>query len=400
MFGFFRNIGPGTLVAAAFIGPGTVTVCTLAGVGFGYALLWAMVLSVIATVVLQEMAVRIGILTRQGLAEIIKRELRSDKWLKIPAMILVFSAVVIGNAAYEAGNLSGASLGIAGVFGEAYATFYPVIIGGIACVLLWIGNYKVLERCMISLVLLMSFSFLCAAVLTRPDWGAVLQGAFLPVFPKDSIFTIIGLVGTTVVPYNLFLHASLVRERWSSEADLKPARKDTLVSIILGGLVSMAVIITAAASGLTDVSNAMDMAHGLEPLYGRYATYFVATGLFAAGITSSVTAPLAAAYVANGCFGWEASLTDMRFRMIWMAIISIGIVFASLGFNPIELILFAQVANGILLPVIALFLWWVVNRSGVLGIYKNTLWQNIIAGIIIFITILLGLRSITKVFGW
>ncbi len=399
MFGFFRNIGPGTLVAAAFIGPGTVTVCTLAGVGFGYALLWAMVLSVIATVVLQEMAVRIGILTRQGLAEIIKRELRSDKWLKIPAMILVFSAVVIGNAAYESGNLSGASLGIAGVFGEAYATFYPVIIGGIACVLLWIGNYKVLERYMISLVLLMSFSFLCAAVLTRPDWGAVLQGAFLPVFPKDSIFTIIGLVGTTVVPYNLFLHASLVRERWSSEADLKPARKDTFVSIILGGLVSMAVIITAAGSGLTDVSNAMDMAHGLEPLYGRYATYFVATGLFAAGITSSVTAPLAAAYVANGCFGWEASLTDMRFRIIWMAIISIGIVFASLGFNPIELILFAQVANGILLPVIALFLWWVVNRSGVLGIYKNTLWQNIIAGIIIFITILLGLRSITKVFG-
>lgn len=399
MFGFFRNIGPGTLVAAAFIGPGTVTVCTLAGVGFGYALLWAMVLSVIATVVLQEMAVRIGILTRQGLAEIIKRELWSDKWLKIPAMILVFSAVVIGNAAYEAGNLSGASLGIAGVFGEAYATFYPMIIGGIACILLWIGNYKVLERCMISLVLLMSFSFLCAAVLTRPDWGAVLQGAFLPVFPKDSIFTIIGLVGTTVVPYNLFLHASLVRERWSSEADLKPARKDTLVSIILGGLVSMAVIITAAGSGLTDVSNAMNMAHGLEPLYGRYATYFVATGLFAAGITSSVTAPLAAAYVANGCFGWEASLTDMRFRMIWMAIISIGIVFASLGFNPIELILFAQVANGILLPVIALFLWWVVNRSGVLGIYKNTLWQNIIAGIIIFITILLGLRSITKVFG-
>ncbi|MGS2761484.1 Nramp family divalent metal transporter [Sinomicrobium sp. M5D2P9] len=400
MFGFFKNIGPGTLVAAAFIGPGTVTVCTLAGAGFGYALLWAMVLSVIATVVLQEMAVRIGILTRQGLAEIIKRELRSDKWLKVPAMVLVFSAVVIGNAAYEAGNLSGASLGIAGVFGEAYGIFYPVIIGGIACVLLWIGNYKILERCMIGLVLLMSLSFLCAAVLTKPDWESVLQGAFVPGFPKDSILTIIGLVGTTVVPYNLFLHASLVGERWNKESDLKPARKDTLVSIILGGMVSMAIIITAAGSGLTNVSNAMDMAHGLEPLYGRYATYFVATGLFAAGITSSVTAPLAAAYVANGCFGWNASLTDIRFRMVWMVIIGIGVVFASLGLNPIELILFAQVANGILLPVIALFLWWVVNRAGVLGIHKNTLWQNIVSGIIILITIILGLRSIAKVFGW
>ncbi|UGU16044.1 Nramp family divalent metal transporter [Sinomicrobium kalidii] len=399
MFGFLKNIGPGTLVAAAFIGPGTVTVCTLSGVGFGYALLWAMVLSIVATVILQEMTVRIGIITGKGLADVIQGQLKY-KWLKIPAMILVFSAVVIGNTAYEAGNLSGASLGVAGLFGEKYDAVYPLVIGVIACVLLFIGNYKVLERCMIGLVLIMSLSFLCAAVITKPDLGAVLRGAFVPGFPEGSIFTIIGLVGTTVVPYNLFLHASLVGERWKRESDLKPARKDTLISVVLGGMVSMAIIITAAGSGLTNVDNVMDMARGLEPLYGRFATYFIGTGLFAAGITSSVTAPLAAAYVANGCFGWKASLADIRFRMVWFVIIGIGVVFASLGLNPIELILFAQVANGILLPVIALFLWWVVNRAGVLGRYKNTFIQNLASGIIILVAMVLGIRSIFKVLGW
>ncbi|MBC9796341.1 Nramp family divalent metal transporter [Sinomicrobium weinanense] len=399
MFKFFKNIGPGTLVAAAFIGPGTVTVCTLTGVGFGYTLLWAMVLSIIATVILQEMAARIGIITRLGLADVIKAQIR-HKYLKIPAIILVLSAVVIGNAAYEAGNLSGASLGMTGVFGAGFTPFYPLLIGAMAFMLLFIENYKVLERCMIGLVLVMSLSFILAAVLTKPDIGAVLRGAFIPGFSEGSILTVIGLVGTTVVPYNLFLHASLVGERWKSPDDLKAARKDTLVSVILGGLVSMAIIITAAGSGLTDVSNVMDMAKGLEPLYGRFAVYFIGTGLFAAGITSSVTAPLAAAYVANGCFGWNASLKDTRFRVVWMAVIGVGVLFASLGFNPIELILFAQVANGILLPVIALFLWWVVNKAGVLGRYKNTVLQNVISGVIILITILLGIRSIFKVFGW
>lgn len=400
MRSFFKNIGPGTLVAAAFIGPGTVTVCTLAGTGFGYTLLWAMVLSVVATLVLQEMAVRIGIMTGLGLAEVIKQELRQGSWLKFPAIILIFSAVVIGNAAYEAGNLSGSALGIEGVFGKSYGAFYPALIGAIACILLWMGNYKILERAMIVLVILMSLSFICAAVMIRPDWGAVWHGAFVPELSGDNLLTVIGLIGTTVVPYNLFLHASLVRERWSGKEDLKAARKDTFISVILGGLVSMAIIITAAGSGLTDIRSVMDMATGLEPLYGQYATYFIGTGLFAAGITSSVTAPLAAAYVANGCFGWNAVLTDWRFRMVWFLIIGTGVVFASLGFNPVELILFAQVANGILLPVVALFLWWVVNRTGLLGAYQNTPLQNIISGIIIVIAIILGSRSVAKVFGW
>lgn len=394
---WFKNIGPGALVAAAFIGPGTVTLCTLAGVKFGYQLLWAMTLSTIATVVLQEMAARVGIITQKGLATVIKEQITSSI-LKKFAITLILSAIVIGNAAYEAGNISGAALGITAILGAPSFNFYPIIIGVVAFILLYIGNYKILERSLIALVIIMSISFLLTAIITKPNLELMIKGMLIPSFPENSLLTIIGLIGTTVVPYNLFLHASLVKEKWKQQSDLKFARKDTFISIIFGGIVSMAIIIAATAINGQEVNNAADLAKGLSPLYGGFAKYFLGIGLFAAGITSAITAPLAAAYVANSCFGWNANLKNSRFRIVWSFILLLGVVFSSLQFNPIEIIKFAQVANGFLLPIIALFLLWVVNKTAVLGKYKNKLGQNIISGIIILITVVLGFKSILKVF--
>ncbi|VAW26532.1 Manganese transport protein MntH, partial [hydrothermal vent metagenome] len=213
-----------------------------------------------------------------------------------------------------------------------------------------------------------------------------------------SVLTIIGLIGTTVVPYNLFLHASLVKEKWKNKNDLKFARKDTFIAIILGGFVSMSIIIAASAINGVEIKNGIDLAKGLEPLYGNFAKYFLGIGLFAAGITSAITAPLAAAYVARSCFGWDVGMKNIKFRMVWFLILFLGVVFSSFKINPIEIIKFAQVANGILLPIIALFLLWIVNKTTVLGTYKNGILQNIISGIIILVTIVLGFKSILKVF--
>lgn len=404
MFKFLKNIGPGPLVAAAFIGPGTVTLCTLAGVNFGYALLWAMVLSVIATIVLQEMAARLGIISQKGLSEIIKSEIQNPL-VKTFSIILILSAIVIGNAAYEAGNISGGVLGLETLFdsrklhiGSLSINYFSILIGAAAFVLLYLGNYKVLEKGLIALVILMSIAFLITAMLTKPDVSAVFKG-LIPRFPDESILTIVGLIGTTVVPYNLFLHASLVKEKWHKKSDLHFARKDTIIAIILGGIVSMAIIISASAIQSNEVNNAADLAKGLEPLFGNYAKYFLAIGLFAAGITSAITAPLAAAFVAGGCFGWKNSLKSKKFRAVWMFILFLGVLFSSLGIKSIEVIKFAQVANGILLPVIAGFLLWIMNKESVLGEYKNNLRQNIIGFMILGITIFLGLKSIFKVFN-
>ena len=401
---WFKNIGPGPLVAAAFIGPGTVTLCTIAGVNFGYALLWAMVLSIIATIVLQEMSARLGIISQRGLSEIIRTEIKSPLF-KALSIILILSAIVIGNAAYVSGNISGGVLGLEAVLGHHVLdvgsfslNYFSVAIGLVAFVLLYIGNYKILEKALVSLVILMSIAFMITAIMTRPNLIEVLKGVFTPKFPDDSILTIIGLIGTTVVPYNLFLHASLVKEKWKKKSDLKYAQKDTIIAVILGGIVSMSIIISAAAIQTNDINNAADLAKGLEPLFGSFSKYFLAIGLFAAGITSAITAPLAAAFVATGCLGWSTKMTSKKFRAVWMFILIVGVVSSSSGIKSIEIIKFAQVANGILLPVIAGFLIWIMNKYSVLGTYKNTLRQNIISIIILVITIFLGAKSIMKVF--
>lgn len=394
----FKKIGPGVLVAAAFIGPGTVTACTLAGVTFGYALLWAMLLSVLATIVLQEMSARLGIVTQKGLADVIKEELKTP-WVRNTVVGIILGAIVIGNAAYEAGNIGGATLGMEAIFGTAYLSYYPWVIGICAFVLLYIGNYKVLEKVLVSLVIVMSISFLVTAIITRPNLIEILKGLFVPTVPQESILTIIALVGTTVVPYNLFLHASLVREKWKSVDDLKAVKRDTFISIAVGGLVSMAIMIAATTIQGNEVKNVMDLAQSLEPLYGNAAKYFMGIGLFAAGVTSAITAPLAAAYVANSCFGWKVGLKHRKFKLVWIIILALGVIFMSFGIKPIEIIRFAQIANGILLPLIAIFLVWVVNRTSVMDKYKNTLLQNVFGVIIIALTILLGAKSIFKVIG-
>ena len=144
----FKNIGPGTLIAAAFIGPGTVTLCTLAGVNFGFNLLWAMVLSILATIILQEMAARLGIISQKGLSEVIREEIKIP-FLKQLVTMLILAAIVVGNASYEAGNISGGILGLETIFGEfrynfngSSINFMSIVIGVIAFILLYIGNYK------------------------------------------------------------------------------------------------------------------------------------------------------------------------------------------------------------------------------------------------------------------
>lgn len=403
MKNWFRNVGPGVLVSAAFIGPGTVTVCTLAGVNFQFALLWALLLSIISCIVLQEMAARLGLVSQAGLSESIRKEIKNPA-IRLFALILVLSAIVVGNAAYEAGNISGAVLGVNALtaplelkLGNFNLNIWSVIIGAIAFVLLYIGNYKVLERVFIGLVGVMSISFIITAFLTKPDLSLIFQGLLTPKLGPDKILTVIALVGTTVVPYNLFLHASLVSEKWKDASKLPMARKDLVIAILLGGLVSMAIVICAATPNLVDVESAADLASGLKPLFGQYATWFIAIGLLSAGITSSITAPLAAAYVAKGCFGWEDGMKSGKFRSVWMGILILGVFFSSLQLKPVEVIQFAQVANGLLLPIIAIFLFWIVNRTSIMGAYKNSLAQNIFGILIIGIAIFLGAKSIYSV---
>ena len=401
---FLKNIGPGPLVAAAFIGPGTVTLCTLVGVAFGFQLLWAIILSIGAAIVLQGMAVRIGIIGRKSIIGVIREEIELP-WARNFVLILIFGAIMIGNTAYEAGNISGAALGLETLIGSfsfessvLNLKLYPILIGLIAATLLWIGKYKILERSLIFLVVIMSLSFLVTAVATRPSLAQIFSGLFRFSTPEFGLLSIIGLVGTTIVPYNLFLHTELVREKWSSKADLPFAIKDMLIALTLGGLISMSIIITAAGVEATTINNAADLALGLAPIFGEGAKYLLSIGLFAAGITSSITAPLAAAYVVCGCFGWSTDLTSRSFRRSWAIVILFGMLLASTGLKFILIIQFAQIANGILLPMIAAILLWIMNKASWLGKSKNNWYQNLFGFLIVIISLFLSMRTLGSVF--
>lgn len=392
-------IGPGALVAAGFIGPGTVTACTLAGANFGYALIWALVFATVATIVLQEMAARLGIVSGQGLAAAMTAP-ENGAIVRWSIIVLGVSALAVGNSAYEAGNLAGGALGLEGVLGT-YGVSHKMIVlalSATAAAFLLFGHYRHIEKLLIGLVLLMSAAFAGSVLVTRPDLSGWI-GGLRPAIPDGGLLTAIALIGTTIVPYNLFLHASTVRDRWPARSaeSLKAARTDTAVSIGLGGLVSILILSTAAASlfgsGIA-VSSAADMAVSIEPTYGPLARYLVGIGLFGAGLSSSITAPLATAYALSEFGGFKRN--GRVFRTIALAVLLIGTIIALLGVRPVKVILFAQVANGLILPVIVTFLLVAMNRKGLLGDHVNGWLANLLGVAVLIITYGLGLRLILR----
>ena len=406
--------GPATLVTAAFIGPGTVITASMAGASYGYTLIWALVFSVLSTMVLQEMAARLGIVTGRGLGENL-HQLVQQKWLRWPLLLLVVSAIVIGNSAYQGGNISGASLGAEALFADNHflnswrstgVNFWALLLGAVAAVILWFGQYRLIERCLITLVLLMSLAFVGTMLLTQPDLSALLRGAFTPHIPDGAVLTVVALIGTTVVPYSLFLHAASAARRWpASEVDtvsaLSASKNDIAVAIPLGGLISIAIVSTAASAFFgqqQQLENVSQLAQSLTPLFGSAATWCLALGLLAAGLSSAITAPLAAAYALTGVLGRESSMQHWLFRTTWLVIIICGVVVSSLGIKPVQVIWFAQVANGILLPLICGCLLMAMNHR-LLGQYKNTLWQNVLGAGVLAVSLLLSGRSLSLAFN-
>jgi manganese transport protein len=398
-----KNIGPGALIAAAFIGPGTVTACTLAGANYGYTLLWALLFATVATIILQEMSARLGLVTQQGLGETLRIMLNQSVW-KWPLFSLIMVALYLGNAAYEAGNLSGAALGIQALTDESQSLYRisVIVISLLAGILLWRGSYKQIERMLLMLVALMALAFIATFISVGPDLTALFKGLTTPNIPDGSLLTVIALIGTTVVPYNLFLHASAVKAKWSSINDLKHARADTATAIGLGGLITILIASTAAASifgsGL-NISGASDMATQLEPLFGSFSKTMLGMGFFAAGLSSSITAPLATAYAVTEILGIKDGTSSRIFKWIALSVILSGASLALTGIKPISIILTAQFANGLLLPIIAIFLLVVMNQKKQLGQYVNKWLGNTLGVIVVMVTAGLGIRLIMSATG-
>ncbi|WP_455257776.1 Nramp family divalent metal transporter, partial [Peptoniphilus asaccharolyticus] len=346
-----KALGPGMLIVGSFIGPGTITSSTRAGATYGYQLLWCILFSVLAVIIMQGMAARLGIVTQTGLSENLIEDLKERPILKGMMVILVSAAIILGGVAYMSGDLTGTAIGLSALTGIPSRVIAP--IWGIC--ILFISNHnnaiKWLEKLLTVCVSIMAVIFVITMFVVRPDFTEILKG-LIPSVESNSVMTCVALIGTTVVPYNLFIHATSARQTWKDPDQIPLAQFDVTFSMIVGGIITGAVMITAGTvvKGM-EISSAVDMAQQLEPLLGNLSVPFLAIGLVAAGISSAVITPLGVSYVLAGLFGWELNKRDKRYFATNVLILFFGIVGAATGFNPITIIMAAQAVNGIFLPV-------------------------------------------------
>ena len=400
---FFKHIGPATLVTAAFIGPGTVSVCALAGIEHAYGLIWVMIISLIMTLFLQELTARLAIIDQLDLTELILSHLNRNKWIRISIISLIFVAIVFGNTAYEAGNLSGVNIGLRILsFDDHFINLLGVklnyaIIGitAIALLILHLRSYKRIEKILMLLVGVLSLSFIVLAVLTTERLGVLIQGILHPKLPDKDPLIIAALIGTTVVPYNLFLHSALARQKWKSRKGIKSMRIDTFFAVALGILVSISIIITTANIS-DDLTNVNNLGTALEPVLGSFSAYLMGIGFIAAGLTSAITAPLAAAFVINKLFGLNYETRSFAFKRLSYVILIIGCLVAALDLEPVQVIKLAQVANAIILPVIVIIILWLDRQIGQQS--KAGPFYQLLGLVVLLISVFLSLSSLYKLF--
>jgi manganese transport protein len=380
-----------SVIAAAFIGPGTITTAARAGSDFRFALVWALLFSAFACLVLQEASGRITVLTGRELGEAMRARFAASRWGRwVPAAVA--GGIVLGCAAYEAGNLLGGVAGLRLLI-DVPASVLTLIAGAVAGALLATGSTRWIARGLGALVALMGIAFLITAVRLGPDLGELLTGLLVPRIPSGATVLVLGLVGTTVVPYNLFLGSALARDH-----DLAEMRWGLAVAVIGGGVISIAVLVVGSALG--GGLEYERLAAVLDQRLGAGAGASLAFGLFGAGITSAITAPFAAALTAASIFGDEDDESrwapaGWRFRLVWLAVLVTGVAFGVADLRPIPVIILAQAFNGLVLPLVAVFLWVTMNDRSLLGNGGvNSGLQNVVMGAVVLVCVGLGARGL------
>ncbi|HSH20958.1 MAG TPA: Nramp family divalent metal transporter [Draconibacterium sp.] len=386
-----------SVVSAAFIGPGTITTAAKSGAEFGMELLWALVFSTLACLLLQEAAARLTIISGTNLGQAITKQFEKSK-SKVLVLLLVLGAIVLGAAAYEMGNILGAVAGFLLIF-NVPSYILILTIGGISAIILNIPSLKIISTIMGFVVVIMGIGFLITAFLIQPSFVEIALGAFIPRFPSTSQsgVLVLGLIGTTIVPYNLFLGSVISNNKQT----VKEMRFGLVIAIVLGGLFSMAVLIVGTS--LAGQFSFEELAFALNKKIGFAGKYLLGFGLFAAGFTSAVTAPLASAITLKSLFGnknpekWNPG--SIRFKLGWGGILIAGIGFALGNVKPIPAIILAQALNGFLLPFVSIFLFIVINNRRIVGTKNsNPTTLNILMILVIFVTLVLGLNSASKAF--
>lgn len=392
---FFALLGPGIITGSVDNDAGGITTYSVAGAMYGYGMIWTLIPSLLVLLVIQEMNARMGIVTGKGLSDLI----RENAGVKVT--FFIFIGLLLSNI----GNTTTEFAGVAGsmeIFGVSKYISVPL-----AAFIVWLlvvkGTYQIAER--IFLIFSASLlTYVISALMAKPEWSEIGAAVIRPGidFNTQSLTVIIALVGTTIAPWMQFYMQSSVIEKGLEMKNYK----FTVIDIIIGCIVTVVVaffIMVACGSTLhpngIEITEAKDAALSLEPLAGRLASHVFAFGLFVASVFSATILPLATAFYICEAFGFEAGIDKSwdearEFYVLYTGIVVISAIIILIPNAPlIDISIWSQVLNGILLPVVLVSMILLINNKKIMGNYTNKLYQNIIGwgavGILVILSLVL-----------
>lgn len=401
-FAYLAILGPGIIAANAGNDASGIATYSTVGAGFGYSLLWVFIPMVLSLIVVQEMCVRMGVVTGQGLADLIREQFG----------VRLTTVVMLTLLAANSGVIISEFVGIAQA-SELLGVSRYIAIPLAAGLIWWLvvkGSQQRVERVFLAMSLVF-FCYVISAFLSKPVWSEVGAGFVEPGFTIETayLFTIMALIGTTITPFmQVFVQSSVV-EKGMDKDDLPLVRADVIVGTIFACLIAAFIVISASATlhsqGITEIDSAATAAEALVPVAGSYAKYLFAVGLFGAAMLAMGVLPLATAYSLSEALGFEKGLSrSFReapiFLGIFTALILLGAIVALIpGIPQIKLLLVTQCVNGLLLPVILIAIVSLANNREIMGEHRNTLALNIFAftitGVVSALSLLLIGKTIT-----
>jgi NRAMP (natural resistance-associated macrophage protein)-like metal ion transporter len=378
---FLSVMGPGIITANVDNDAGGITTYSLAGAQFGYNLLWLFIPMIIALAVIQEMGVRMGIVSGKGLADLIREKVG----IKITFLMMI--ALLLANFGNVLAEFSGIAVS-AGIFGVPKFFALPI-----AALFVWLlvvkGTYKSVEKVFL-LASCLYFSYIIAGFLAGPDWGLAAKSLIMPQISLSTAYItmVIGMVGTTIAPWMMFYIQSSVVEKGISLKNLKYSKLDAVFGAIIVNIVAFFIVLSCAAtlySSGVQVSNVADVSSALVPLAGQYASILFAFGFLNASLFAASILPLSTAYYVCESLGFEAGVSKgfreaPVFHGLYLGLIVLAVIIIMFPNVPLLSILYlSQVANGLLLPFVLILMLLIINDKKVMGDYVNSKLFNFIS---------------------
>lgn len=378
---FLAVIGPGIITANVDNDAGGITTYSVAGARFGYSLLWTLIPTTIALIVIQEMVARMGVVTGKGLSELIREE------YGVKSAFFIMLALLVANFGTTIAEFAGWAASME-VFGLTRYITVPLM-----ALTIWFlvikGSYRIIER-----VLLVScivyLGYVISGFLSRPDWLKVATHTFIPTFKwdRDFIMLTIAIIGTTITPWMQFYLQSSIAEKGIKKEHYKASKLDVIIGCSMTDIIAFFIIVTCATTlfplGIR-INDASEAAIALKPLAGEYASTLFAISLANASVLGAIIVPLATAYYICEAMGWEAGVNKTfkeapQFMGIYTALILISALIILIPKAPLVLLMvLSSVLNGIILPFILIFAVLLVNNRNIMGEYVNSKEYNYIA---------------------